>query len=830
MNAHKMKRVLENGGFRVVDEAVLPARAARHTEIPSSLHPAVRKNLELSMGGLLYAHQSKAIESALTRHDVCLSTQTASGKSLVFMSVAADIILRNPEARVLALYPAKALIHDQLGKWSEQAERNGFRVGYIHGGVAREDRLPILDDCHVVLMTPDVAHAWLLHNLAQEGVRRFLGNLHLLILDEAHVYDGVFGSNMAFFLRRLQYAARDFQLIAPTATVGDPCGFMESLTGRIPKVFAADADASGCPEKSIFVVRPYLPAQSNEQTLLRLLVAQGHTPFLAFMDSRKAVEQLVSRLTFGAKEEGESMLSVYPYRAGYEDEDRRMLQEALSTGEVSGIVATSALELGLDIGDLNTVVMVGLPNSMKAFWQRLGRGGRKTRGMCIIYDGAESLRKVHGGLAQYFNRAIEPNWLYLDNRYCQYSNALCAAHEARALNDVGGRPSKRLPYKTLPDRFHEYILNDINPKESLAHDLMELKQRAQDTPHHEFPIRCDTERSFSVIDHKTNTPIGTVTFSQMLREAYPGAIYYYMAQPYRVNRVNFKDGTIHAKRDKRYTTTPMSQIRVFPRLSPAHQYSASRLGFLIETGMQVAERVVGFEETRGANREGNKYGPDSPYYHRDILRFFETTGVCWHFEGCDTGGMAAARAIASALCSLCSIESRDIGVGPFYVKTSPLGGMPIRGVCIYDAAHGSLRLTQQLFTRFREVVSMALNTIGSIQTEEAETVHLQLSGLLSQLPGLSSPCQTPAEELERADDEHMHVMVAPGERAVYMSNGIGQFVKVRSYQFTPKGVMYRIEAESSETLKLVGRDYIRPIEGETRLERWNAMTDDRELV
>ena len=316
----------------------------------------------------------------------------------------------------------------------------------------------------------------------------------------------------------------------------------------------------------------------------------------------------------------------------------------------------------------------------------------------------------------------------------------------------------------------------------------------------------------------------------MLREAYPGAIYYYMAQPYRVNRVNFKDGTIHAKRDKRYTTTPMSQIRVFPRLSPAHQYSASRLGFLIETGMQVAERVVGFEETRGANREGNKYGPDSPYYHRDILRFFETTGVCWHFEGCDTGGMAAARAIASALCSLCSIESRDIGVGPFYVKTSPLGGMPIRGVCIYDAAHGSLRLTQQLFTRFREVVSMALNTIGSIQTEEAETVHLQLSGLLSQLPGLSSPCQTPAEELERADDEHMHVMVAPGERAVYMSNGIGQFVKVRSYQFTPKGVMYRIEAESSETLKLVGRDYIRPIEGETRLERWNAMTDDRELV
>ncbi len=176
------------------------------------------------------------------------------------------------------------------------------------------------------------------------------------------------------------------------------------------------------------------------------MAGQQNFRFLAFGDARKLVERIVvltqrhlsQPLTIDIDtndendedgfDTGETSYPILPYRAGFEEDDRVAIQRALSNGDLTGVVATSAMELGIDIGEIDVVVFLGTPPSMKSFWQRLGRAGRKNEGMCLIIDN-EDLIDAYGGLASYVKRPLEPNWLYLDNRYIQYSHVLCAAAE-----------------------------------------------------------------------------------------------------------------------------------------------------------------------------------------------------------------------------------------------------------------------------------------------------------------------------------------------------------------------------------------------------------------
>jgi DEAD/DEAH box helicase domain-containing protein len=165
------------------------------------------------------------------------------------------------------------------------------------------------------------------------------------------------------------------------------------------------------------------------------------------------------------------------------------------------------------------------------------------------------------GLKKYLARELEPSWLYMENRYIQYANALCAAYE---VGEIGGASLEGTPFKSLPTSFRRFLDNEINPTEVVPSDLYPLKQRAQGGPHREFPIRSGMEPDFDV-----KTPqglrLGNLTFSQALREGYPGAIYYYMARPYRVYRFDYRKGEIFARRERHWITRPLAQTMVFPR-------------------------------------------------------------------------------------------------------------------------------------------------------------------------------------------------------------------------------------------------------------------------
>jgi DEAD/DEAH box helicase domain-containing protein len=217
--------------------------------------------------------------------------------------------------------------------------------------------------------------------------------------------------------------------------------------------------------------------------------------------------------------------------------------------------------------------------------------------------------------------------LYLHNRYAQYTNALCAAAEIAQINgsfDTGH-------FSSLPEQFGQFLENELNPTTSIAPDLYPLKQAAQGDPHHEFPLRNGIEKSFRVFTNRGESR-GEVSFSQALREAYPGAVYYYTAIPYRVQRFNYRDGEITVCRERRYTTKPIRFAMVFPDFGPSVlRLRSSDAGFLAEAEMQVSERVTGFKEKRGKTETANTYGPGSSYSQQPLTRFIRTTGVCWFF-------------------------------------------------------------------------------------------------------------------------------------------------------------------------------------------------------
>lgn len=841
----QLKLLAEQSGFEILDEVGLPEQMPKYAPVPSDIHPEIRDVLNDLYPKGLYSHQAQGLRLVLDGHDLCLATPTASGKSLVFMTATADRLKRDPEARSLALYPAKALIQDQLAKWKSALEPLSVIPGYIDGAVPTAERPLILERHRVVLMTPDVAHAWLMSHLQQREVRGFLARLRLLILDEAHVYDGVFGTNMAYFIRRLLAVSGVECVISSTATIGEPGDFLERLTGRRPSVLDQEDDGAVSPRKTILLARPGSGNPFDRLVDLVLHIARaGMSRFLAFGDSRKMVEQLVaiaersvSKEPEGPDEEAEvedtwlqehraasGQLRILPYRAGYEEEDRQEIQKSLMRGDLAGVVSTSALELGLDIGEIDIVLLLSTPPSVKAFWQRLGRAGRKNDGWCLLVDDGGIITSYPTGLRGYLQRAPEPGWLYLENQYIQYSHALCAAVEA---SEAGKGQYTTMPFQSLPTDFTRFLENELNPTESVPGELYPLKQRAQAGPHYEFPLRSGIEKNFNVREARgpLESRLGTLSYSQALREAYPGAIYYYMARPYRVYQFNYRTGDIRVTRERRWTTQPILQNMVFPKF-PGGVLSLRRsdTGFVTEAEVQVSERVVGFTEQRGPNKIPNPYGQGSPYAQRPVSRFFETTGVCWYFPHRVVLSEGVAQCVLTAFCAVCGIQERDLGIGTFHAKPSSVWDSQCQGVCIYDAVHGSLRLTKQLAERLAEVLDAAIRLTEMLEPRDA-ALEANLA-LLKEFVSATNPSAVSVVERPFETTGDWVTVIAPGQQAIHLEENGSEEVQVVTFRYTPQGLMYQLVSPRSDVTWMVKASSVIPIHGVTELLETNLMTGE----
>ena len=864
-----INEIAQQSGYQILGQERLPSRQAKFLPIPSRLHKSVRDLIAQSYPDGLYGHQAEAIDAGLKGDDICLATLTASGKSLVYMVLAADMILRDNHSRVIAFYPARALIQDQLGKWEAILKPLNLKFGFIDGSLPMQKRLPVLENSRIVLMTPDVAHAWLMSNLNVREIRSFLGNIKFLILDEAHVYEGVFGTNMAYFLRRFQAVSKPQRIITSTATLDNPAKFVYQLTGRQPRPFGPEADCSETPPKTILLAkRAADPSFECMVGLLGSLARDYKGKFIAFADTRKMVEKLVVALNRSPKQEAkgdkdidrvgitkgsgleakpENMAKtagVLPYRAGYEAVDRNAIQKALAKGNLSGVVSTSALELGIDIGDIDLIVLLNQPPSLKAFWQRVGRGGRKRPGVCLLIDNRGTIADNPRGLRKYLETPLEQCWLYLQNRYIQYTNAICAAREYR---DFGEDRYDAKPFDSLPAKFNYFREKEMKPSAPIAHDLYPLKQRAQNGPHREFPIRTGMEKNFQVKE-RSGRSLGKLTFSQTLREAYPGAIYYYMGRPYRVKRFQYHRGAILVDKEKYWTTSPETMPMAFPSFETGMlKLFRSDDSFVAESEMMISERVTGFIEQRGPAKIAHEYGPSSPFYRRELNRYFDTTGVSWWFPVEHTNSAATTQRILEAFCLKFGVQQRDLGMGPFHVRVSPTGIEKCLGMCIFDATQGSLRLTERLADDFGDILERAI-LFARLQ-KDSSAVH-ELEAFAGFVGDLRQQGLEDAREIERDDEENGPTIIAVGENAIHESAQGPMQVVVLEHRNTPHGLMYEVkpftekkndDVTSSHARKvpsskqisqksgmkwLVAANTVQPIPGETKMVRADLLTGE----
>jgi DEAD/DEAH box helicase domain-containing protein len=830
---------LEAAGLAVTGSHAIPAREARYAKAPPRLAPRVRKQLSALYPKGLFLHQSMAIDALLDGRNVTIATPTSSGKTAVGAAYAMHLQASNSgRHRVVAFFPAKALAHDQKRKWEELAGDSGLTVGVLDGSVPLGARETILRDCDVVLATPDVFHAWVMSNVGRECQDTFLDELALVILDEAHSYDGVFGTNMAYFTRRIAAVAPGVQFFLSTATLADTASFARALTGRDALVVGPDCDGAEAPPKHIVVASPKASRRNARVALVREVVRGSLGRFLVFADSRRVVETLVAKVLdqlndddadeqeTGSEEhalERARTLGVLPYRAGFEETDRKAIQEALTTGTLRGVVTTSALELGIDIGDISCVVLLGPPPSMKSFWQRMGRAGRRNEpGLAIILDNEQVVDRA-GGLDAWLARPIEPSHLYLDNVFIQYQNVLCAASEAQAR---GTHVVSMEAYESLPPAFRDHLANELRPLRSVPEALFALKTRG-DNPQRQFPLRSAGERSFRVLEERSNSPRGELTHAQLLREAYPGARWFYMAQGHQVRHVDEKNGVCKVVRAKGPMTSPITQSMVFPSYAtPVFAHAASAAGYLVEAAVQVSERVLGFVEHRGSVREEHRYENGSPFRERELTRRIQTTGVLWWNDRSIATSERIAERIRCVFSREFGIREADLGVGTFSATISPAGAPgTYRGVCIYDATSGSLRLTARLMDQFEAIVELARQ---DALAESAESDLAELEQLLLEIRAYARTTATPApnaDEPKEHEDGTIDV-IAPGQRGLYVRGSMEEEVIVRGVRFTAQGLMYVVEPPTSDSKRFIPIAFVRPFAGETTFRRFDRNIGD----
>src|SRR6267154_1423227 len=372
-------------------------REARFAPLPESLDPRVREAIAVPQ---LYAHQRAAWDAAERGENVMVTTGTASGKTLAFNLPVLDALARQPKTRALYLYPTKALAQDQFRTLS------GYRVPKLRpaiydGDTPTEQRWQIRKWANVILTNPDMVHIGLLPNHDRWG--DVLANLQYIVVDEAHVYRGVFGSHVANVLRRLRRLARVYgsepQFLLASATISNPGELGASLLGAPVTVIGEDAAPRA--ERTILLWNPPLLDEEMglrgsalaEAAKLQASFVERGLRTLTFAKSRKAAE-LIHRFT--AERLGDDA-HLSPYRAGYTALERREIERRLAEGDLLGVSATNALELGIDVGLLDVVVSVGFPGTVASLRQQWGRAGRREHGLAILVA-------TEDALDQYFMR------------------------------------------------------------------------------------------------------------------------------------------------------------------------------------------------------------------------------------------------------------------------------------------------------------------------------------------------------------------------------------------------------------------------------------------
>ncbi len=435
-----VEQLLADPGFRanVTAWRLNPAQEARFGPWPDRLDPRLVEALGRRGIGRLYTHQSAAVTAALDGEDVCVVTSTASGKTLCYNLPVLDTILDDPRARALYLFPTKALSQDQYTELHGLIETTGadIKTYTYDGDTPVTARRAVRLAGHIVVTNPDMLHTGVLPHHTKW--QRLFENLRYVVVDELHHYRGVFGSHVANVLRRLRrvcefYGSRP-QFICCSATIANPTELAERLTGRDCQLVDDDGAARGA-RHFVFYNPPPINRELGirrsalgESARLASLLLSNDVQTIVFARSRVATEVLLTRLRQASRlSDG----AVRGYRGGYRPLQRREIEQGLRGGEVRGVVATNALELGIDVGQLEAAVLCGYPGSVASTWQQAGRAGRRQNTSLAVFvaDSSPLDQFIVSHPDYFFGRSPENALVNPDNLYVLMGHLPCAAFE-----------------------------------------------------------------------------------------------------------------------------------------------------------------------------------------------------------------------------------------------------------------------------------------------------------------------------------------------------------------------------------------------------------------
>lgn len=712
-----VERWLSSGAIRpcLAADRGIAAKAASYADLPEDLAPGLADALARRGISRLYSHQARAIEAARQGRNVVIATPTASGKSLCFHLPVIDAITRDPTATALYLYPTKALARDQEASAQALVREAGLTIPAIvfDGDTPGDARRAARERSSIVMTNPDMLHAGILPNHAHWA--RALQKLRYVVVDELHTYRGVFGSHVAHVLARLRRAARfhgaDPIFLSATATIGNGRAHAAKLFG-VEESDVTLVDESGAPagERRIFLYNPPVVnaelgiRQSTWKSAVSLAadLCRARVPTIVFGQSRNAVEVMVKYLRDALANERLDEGAIMAYRGGYLPEVRRGIERGLREGEILCVVATNALELGIDIGDLDAVICAGYPGSIAGTWQRFGRAGRRgTPSIGVLITSSAGVDQYLARTPEaLFDGAVESARIDPSNTEILIQHLKCAAFELPFLGDE--------PYAVLPPSDTGAALGFLSDH-GVVHAAPDgrFHWSTDAYPANHVSLRSVGWDNVVIIDKAKGRVLGELDFRAAHTMLHDQAIYQHDGEQYQVERLDYENHKAYVtKVEPDYFTTALTRRKVSViDVTADRPLRAAKLAW---GEVSVVEKVVGFKKIKFFTHENTGYGEVRlPDIQKHTTSFMLTVplSLCpdtaLRVEG--LRGVGAALEAVSCLALMC--DPHDLGQSLGDTGEEATGFDPT--VFLFDNVPGGVGLAERIYERAEELLNRA---------------------------------------------------------------------------------------------------------------------------
>jgi DEAD/DEAH box helicase domain-containing protein len=706
----------------------------RFADYPEDLHPKLVAALRARGIEQLYDHQAQAWHATRRGKHVAVATPTASGKSLCFHLPVLDAIARDPEnSSAIYLYPTKALARDQESGLRELIAESGLAIPAIvyDGDTPGDARRAARERCPIVMTNPDMLHSGILPHHAHWA--RALQRLRYVVIDELHTYRGVFGSHVAHVIARLKRAAAFHGakpiFLCATATIGNAQEHAARLLG-VSEDEVELVDESGAPrgERRIFVYNPPVVnaelgvRASTLKSAVRLAtdLVKARVPTIVFGQSRNSVEIMLKYLRDRTTEEHIDEGAIMAYRGGYLPEQRRRIERGLRAGEILCVVATNALELGIDVGDLDAVICAGYPGSVAATWQRFGRAGRRgALSIAVMIANSNALDQYLARTPEHlFDGSIERARIDPSNTEILVQHLKCAAFELPFVaGEAYGNMVAEETKEALGFLAHHGVVHESAGRFHWSADAY---------PANHVSLRNVGWDNFVIIDRATGSALAELDFRATHTMLHEQAIYQHDGEQYQVERLDYENHKAFVtKVEPDYFTTAMTNRKV----SVLDQSTEAPLGRAVKAWGEVSviEKVVGYKKIKFHTHENAGYGEVRlPDMQKHTTSFWLTVpeSICLEIGMGRAAAIEGLRGIAVALEAVASLalmcDPRDLGqtIGDAGEGDAPAVGsrVPQPGfdptLFLFDNMPGGIGLSERIYERAEELLAETRRLIG----------------------------------------------------------------------------------------------------------------------